>query len=300
MAYYSGSVNDMASLRAALVAACVAEGWAWNSGTEVLSKGVMFLQITVVDGYLRLLGGTGAGTLDMGHVVQIGPFAGFSSFPLPALTYPVGYELFLFGQEVYCVINYSVDCYQWCAWGQSTVQGLPGTGMWVGASAAKDRAAYYYGLRIGATSGASDADTGAFFCPALFWANNGAPEESRVHSDLDGQGWWSAQTNNAAPVGISASVPLIGLLPNSWNSEAVLLPIRGYKVRPQGKISLTADLAHSRYTRVDNYVPGEIITIGADQWKIYPWFRKNTVDRDCVEGYNHSGTFGWAIRYEGP
>lgn len=301
MAYYNGTANDMAAVRTALVSACVSEGWAWNSVTEVLSKGVMFLRMQVVTGYLRLLGRSSAAAGDMSHVVQIGPFTGRASDPLPPLVYPISYELFLFGEEVYCVINYSVDCYQWCAWGKSAIQGLPGTGMWVGASAANARTSYQYGIYLGKYIGGSEGGAGSYFCPALFWSTQSAPEESRVHSDLDGQGWWMAQTVNGSTVGIAAAGPLIGLLPNLWNSEAVLLPIRAYKVRPSSKISLTADLTNSRYTRVDNYAPGEIINIGSDRWKIFPWFRKNSSQRDAGgDVSSHTGTFGWAIRYEGP
>lgn len=300
MAYYSGAANDMAAVRTALVAACVADGWVWNGATEVLSKGALFLRLQVVSGYLTLLGRTSAAAGDMIQVLQIGPFTGSSSAPLPGMTWPVSYEFFIFPDEVYCVINYAVDCYQWCAWGKSTVQELPGSGMWVGASGSGRRNAYQYGVYITPTTGGSDAGAGSYFCPALFWSTQGAPEESYVNSGLDGQGWWAGQTAIASSPGIQTCAPLISLLPNLWNSEAVLLPIRAYKVRTSNKISLTADLEHSRYTRIDNYAPGDIITIGSDRWKVLPWFRKNSAARNGGSSINHSGTFGWAIRYEGP
>ena len=96
--------------------------------------------------------------------------------------------------------------------------------------------------------------------------------------------------------------PLVSLLPNGWNSEAVLIPIRAYKQRFESKISITADLVHARYTRVDNYAPGEIIAIGGQRWKIFPWYRKDSTARQGTGGWRgaHSGTLGWAIRYEGP
>lgn len=296
MTYYSGSANDMAAVRSALVAACVAEGWAWNSSTEVLSKGVLFLRLQVVSGYLRLLARTSAAAGDMNHIVQVGPFTGRGTHPLPVMTYPLGYELFLFEQEVYCIINYAIDCYQWYAFGKSTIEGLPGSGMWVGATAAGTLTGYGNGIGIHPLGGFSSSNLNV--CPALFWSTSGPPEESRVHSDLDGQGWWMAQTNTAPSVGIVDQAPLVSILPNSWNSEAVLLPIRGYKARASSKITLVADLENSRYVRVDNYSPGQRIVLGSDHWKVYPWFRKNSAVRDG--GFDHSGTLGWAIRYEGP
>lgn len=301
MAYYSGTANDMTALQQALISACTqtAEGWAWDSVNEVLSKGSMFLRLQVVSGYLRLTGRTSATSGDTPKVVQIGPFTA-SLRPLPVLSYPISYELFVFAQEVYCVINYAVDCYQWCAWGKSTVDGLPGTGMWLGATAADALTNYPYGFVIGNLDG--KVNSGNNLCGALFWQITGSSGvySDYVHSGLDAQGWWWGQTSTADPVGIQPNAPLIGLLPNAWNSEAVLLPIRAYKVRLSYKLSLTADLEHARYTRVDNYAPGQVITIGADRWKVFPWFRKDSTARNGGSNITHTGTYGWAIRYEGP
>jgi len=60
------------------------------------------------------------------------------------------------------------------------------------------------------------------------------------------------------------------------------------------------DLQNARTLRVDNYDPGQIITLGDDQWRIYPFYRKNADQRDGTtsSGGDHSGTMGWAIRYD--
>lgn len=293
MAYYSGSANDMAAVRSALVAACVGEGWSWNSGTEVLGKGVMFLRLQIVSGYLTLLGRTSADSGDAPSLVRMGQMQ-------TAITWPVEYMFFVFDAEVYCVIRFGVDYHLWCAFGKSTVTGLSGTGMWVAAS-----------LSAIAISNPALTPTGGaemsygYASPAIFWRSNTSnvttAQDHWVHSDLDSQGWWMGQAVGAASPGIAPSVPLIGLLPNSWNSEAVLLPIRAYKVRPSYRISLTVDLEHARYTRVDNYSTGEIIQIGSDRWMILPFYRKDTTARDGSSSPQpHSGTLGWAIRYEGP
>lgn len=292
MAYYTGTATSMIALRQALIDACVLEGWAWDVGNEVLSKGAMFLRLQIVDGYLTLLGRTSATAGDAPSVVRVGKIG---STPI---TFPLTYEIFAFAGEIYSVINYSVDYHQWCAFGQSTVAGLPGTGMWLGASLGS--AAASSGINIFAQSGGSGVPCTT---PALFWAadnQNAANRGCWVHSDMDAQGWWLAQTLGGFPVGIRAAVPLIGLLPNTWNSEAVLLPIRSFKVRPAGYVSMTADLAHARYTRVDNYTPGEIVTLGPDRWKVFPWYRKDTASRNGGDLIDHTGTFGWAVRYEGP
>ncbi|WP_312481034.1 hypothetical protein [Stutzerimonas nitrititolerans] len=293
MGFYSGSANDMTAVRSALVDACVAEGWAWNSSTEMLSKGAMFLRLQIVSGYLTLLGRTSAAAGDAPSIVRMGQMG-------TAITWPVEYMFFIFDAEVYCVIRFGVDHYLWCAFGQSTVAALPGTGMWVAASV---HAVANNNPAISPTAGPGSSYS--YGCAAIFWrmstGNVANGHDYWVHSDIDGQGWWSGQSVGGASVGVRSIVPLIGLLPNSWNSEAVLLPIRAYKVRPSNKLSMTVDLEHARYTRVDNYSPGEIIQIGSDRWMVFPFYRKNTAARNgSGQPVDHTGTMGWAIRYEGP
>lgn len=295
MAYYNGSAVDMAAVRSALVTACTSEGWSWNGTTEMLSKGAMFVRLQVVSGALALLGRTSAGGGDAPNVVRMGQL-----WTTP-ITYPLAYHLFVFETEVFMVINYSVDYYQFCAFGLSSTAGLPGTGMWISATLSNSDATHGADITpIGGGAGGLNR-----VAPAPFWGTeapnpSSAPRNCWLHSDIDAQGWWLAQSLTAAPVGIRGSVPLIGLLPNSWNSEAVLLPIRVWKQRASSKISLTAELQHARYTRVDNYEPGQVINIGPDRWMIFPFYRRDTVNRNGGGGIDHSGTLGWAILYEGP
>lgn len=293
MAYYSGSANDMTAVRQALIDACTQpeEGWSWDGTNEVLGKGAMFVRLQVVGGYLTLLGRTSATAGSAPNVVRIGQL---SSTPL---SWPVTYEIFAFEDEVFMVINYSIDLFQYCAFGLSSVSGLPGSGMWISATLAITAPS----ISISPTGGGSSGTDRV--CPALFWSVGISAQGSRnnyVHSDLDGDGWLLAPSGSIVAIGIGASVPLIGLLPNSWNSEAVLLPIRAYKTRPSNRISLTVDVNNARYTRIDNYEPKQVINIGPDRWKIFPWYLKNSGTRDGGPDIQHTGTFGWAVRYEGP
>lgn len=61
---------------------------------------------------------------------------------------------------------------------------------------------------------------------------------------------------------------------------------------------------NARLCRLDNLTPGSIVTYGADQWKVYPWLRKDATTRNGVNNNfgtppNHTGTYGYAIRYTG-
>ena len=61
---------------------------------------------------------------------------------------------------------------------------------------------------------------------------------------------------------------------------------------------------NARLCRLDNLTPGSIVTYGADQWKVYPWLRKDATTRNGKDNSrltppNHTGTYGYAIRYTG-
>ncbi|QIE87328.1 hypothetical protein [Pseudomonas nitroreducens] len=296
MSYYTGTAADLAGLRQALFDACTTDGWTLTG--EILSKGTMFLRVQIVSGYLTFLGGTGqsAGALT-GAAAAVSRIGTLNS---QAVAFPVKYEIFSFSSEVYLVINYNVSYYQWAAFGKSTVQGLPGTGMWFGASCFSNPPNILAITQAGGTSS-------GYCVPALFHrnrnnANTGAASlESRIHHGLDGLTWSDGvSVSNPGASAIDATTPLLGLLPNTWNSEAVLLPIRVFYPRASNKTSLLADLEHARYTRVDNYTPGDLITLGGDRWKVFPWYLKNSAARDGGGNITHTGTFGWAVRYEGP
>ncbi|PTS85480.1 hypothetical protein DBR00_06795 [Pseudomonas sp. HMWF032] len=287
MAYYSGAANDMAALRSALIGACVAEGWTLTG--DILSKGTMFCRTVIFNGSLQITGGTGigAGSTLAGassrscHVLGTGNLA---------VTWPAAYEIFVFPTEVFLVVRFSVDRYQWCAFGQSDIA-LPGTGMWFAATAGMQAST---GIALTVTSSSTVHPSGL-----PFWAayNSDGPDNCRIHHGFDGAGW----SSGSDLIGISYNASeLISLLPNTWNSEAVLLPIRAFITRPSSKLSLALELINARFTRVDNHEPGEVITFGSERWKIFPGYRKDVVNRNGGTNIQHSGTFGWAVRYEGP
>lgn len=284
MAYINGTAATLEALRTAIFSACTAEGWSLSG--DVLSKSGMFARVQVVSGTLRLLGGTG---ID-GSNNLTGAATNFVSIGGLSIDYPLAYEIFVFDAEIYVVVNYGVDRYQFCAWGKTTVAGVGGTGMWFGATMGSTLSS---ALAI-SFSGNTAQPSGALFWFA--WPNN-TTRVMYLHHGLDGGGW---AEGNALAGAFNTINDLLSLLPNSWNSEAVLIPARIYLSRPSNKYSLVADAEHFRHVRIDNYEPGQVITLGPDRWKILPWHRKDSANRNGGNSIQHTGTFGWAIRYEGP
>lgn len=320
MAYYTGAASNMAALRDAIVNSCLNHGWSWNSTTNVLSKGSLFLLLTNDTLNLSLTGRTSAAAGDMPNAVQLGRLMQKSGAATLDVTYPAEWECFVFTNpdEVWFVVRYDVDRYQWCSFGGSAVAGLEGTGMWVAAIRGPepvnhDVSTVVNPFHISSTSGGDiRSSSWGLISGAWGWTSVArefsALRDIYVHSNFDGHGWHLNEASlTAALVGVRAFSQLIQTQPSAWNSEAALIPMRAYKLRPSFKTSLVADLVNMRYVRIDNYVPGQIIELGSERWKVYPWHRRNVTERNGIpageigwSNKDHTGTFGYAIRYDGP
>lgn len=320
MAYFTGSVTSIAALRLALIDACATAGWAWNATNEVLSKGPLFARITTTATDMHLLGRTSALAGDAPNTVAIGRLTSTAGFPTFDFTWPAEYHLFVFTDpdEVYLVVRYDVDVFQWMNFGKSAVAGFTGSGMFVGATRGENQAVLLtnaqgvalFGLLLG---GYSITQGRRYLSPAWGWSNQPAAlvtsnqdRNTFVHSALDDHGWLLNTLIANANIGVSSISELLACQPSAWNSEAALMPMRAFKIRPSSRVSLVADLKNARHVRVDNYEPGQVVQIGSERWMVFPWLRKNLAARDGSSSVgeqltiNHSGTFGWAIRYEGP
>lgn len=306
MAYYSGTASSLADLRTALLTHAVADGWTLTG--DVLSKAGVFFQIQVTATNITCLGcESNAVASPAPNVVSIGRIFQRTGYTTREISFPCNYDVFGFAEELFLVANYDVDSYQWMAFGKSTVPGLPGQGGWCGATIGA------FSVSITSTDpvyiNQTDGGGGDLYYlttpAALFWGTGGISAFTRnsfVNHDLDSVGWQAGAAVDTAPVGIRHCSPLINLQPSVWNSEAVLLPIRAYQQRASYKSSLVADIANARLIRLDNLTPGDLLTLGADQWKVFPWYIKNISARNGTPSptVNHTGTFGWAVRYEGP
>lgn len=316
MAYYTGSANTINALQTAIFTACTTSGWSLSGST--LSKGPLHMQIDVlamggVGGAtgLRFRGGTG---VSGGVVTGAAPYASdIGTYSNAALTYPLGYHVMVFSDpdEVYVVVNYSADRFQYAAWGRSHLS-LPASGMWFGASllSLNQMSVNTPPIFYAANSGPLGAYL--YLQPMLFMrgepqssSSQGYTECNMLHG-LDGTSWPTGGPPAPSPSAMPAGEQLLSMLPNAWNSESILLPIQLTVPRPSNRRSIVASLRNARYLRVDNHEPGDIVTLGPDRWKVFPWMRKNTVARGGMAAASsnlsniHTGTFGWAIRYEGP
>ena len=298
MAFYSGSANSFADLQAALVAACVAEGWAWANG--VLSKGSAYVAPTShVSNGISIQGATGVSSGVLVNPSGIRPRMGRPSTFGQQPTWPMSYSIHIHDEpdEVFFFARFSVDFFYFLAFGVSNVPGLDGSGLWLTASSRQNagNTSGQDGMYLGPEGGGVANYRQSAGMP--FWDTERFGDNDYCQDTAYALGGWANQ-NVGAFNAIQYASPHIARSPSAWNSEGVLLPIQVYQAAAESKVRLVVDVRHARYLRIDNYEPEDIITLGADRWKVYPGYRKNSAARNS--GGQATGTFGWCIRYDGP
>lgn len=316
MAYYSGTASSLADLRTALLTHAQTDGWTLTG--DVLSKAGVYFRIQVTATLITCLGcESNAVANPAPNVVSIGRLYERSGQPTREISFPCSYEVFGFAQELYLVVNYDVEKYQWLAFGKSTVPGLTNPGGWCSAILGSTPSTYASVTAMAPItfylSGINNLDAGIHSTSTpgmpfmsyypLTTGDNDAVGNSFVNSGLDGHGWLPAASGQNGALNAIAAAPLLWLQPSTWNGECAFAPIRAYKVRPAYKTSLILEMQHARHLRMDNLTPGDVLTLGSEKWKCFPWHVKNTVTRNgggSNMAYDHTGTLGWAIRYEGP
>lgn len=296
MAYQTGSVVDATALRDAITTFAVLNGWGWDATNEVLSLGNVVCKLTLPTTVeLRIQGGTG---IDVNGAL-VNPAVAYSRIKDLAttkiITWPVTYHLFVntTPDDLVCLINFDAVYWEWLGLGQCNNLGVPGTAAWFGASIAFNDAPT---ISISASVGTSLAITPC----APFWrvSINDTSKESTsyLHCNLEGSDAvvhiWAGDANALKGSFFWGFTPLLERQPNTWNSEAILLPARIVVPRLAGLYSYAAEMPHARLLKVNNYNGGDLITLGPDTWFVAPFFRVNTVAQTSTD----TGTWGWAIR----
>lgn len=310
--FYSGNYASFASLKSSVEAALQLNGWTLSD--DILSKNGMFLKLTASATHLLLTAGTGGSAGALAGIAPNG--AKIMSYESSPMNFPGQYDLHIFNDtdEVYLIVNYNADRYQQLSWGKSNVQQIGGTGMWFSGSfreAASPVLSQTHPPALTATAnqlGFNWNDSyGGMGC-GLFFENSDASQNracSYINTGLDSVAWRRVGTGDgqlfSSGDGVAA---LLQALPSAYNQNTVLLPLQVPQRRLSNGLTVVADMVHARLCRNDNHLSGEIVSYGGDDWKVYPFYRKNADARNGGAVYtptptNHSGTFAFAIRYTG-
>ncbi len=305
MAYYNGQASSYQELLDVLVAACVAEGWVWAD--QILRKNGNFIHVFVstASGYVSdegicLQAGTGVTSGNLENASAARPRMGRSNSTTTP-SFPVDYHIHIHENpnEVYFYVKHDIDKYIWLAFGESTISDAK---TWICANwsfARNQRESiqpdlYQLTHNSGGSTSNSSSNNSSRSPGMLFWDSSPGVAQVNTNTILFKNEFVDC------PVAMQTQVPLLSRLPSLFNAESVLLPIQPHLIIASSKAILVAELKHAKYLRIDNYEPEQILHLGDEKWKVYPGHRKSLINKDGGSAISHTGTFGHAIRYDGP
>lgn len=325
MPYETGATSGLADLQSRIKTFLLANGWTNPGGGQILANGSVYFETAVGGSYLSITGGQGelAGALVSPSLYAPKLVGSHPGADIPDVNWPATYHLFAHSSPVHflCVLNYNTENIQWLTAGELNKYGTWGGGQYVGAPFGRG---YNGGNPVTIRNWRSSLTSGSVILGSGLglWLAAGARMSPFNHEtnmqlvcDIDGApGDWltnmwdtSASSDNALAFdGARMTADIRGRGPNTFNGQMVLDPVKVNIGRPDTKRSLIGDPVHVRYANILNYEPGDIVTIGADRWMVFPLLRKvvaatpKLIDEvGAVVGWQ-SEHIGFAVAYDGP
>lgn len=303
MDYYSGTAADMTALRDAILSCASSSGFTVvSASTSTINRAgfPLTLELTLTTG-----GSVPKIVIDGFRGAAKCP-TGFKLFQPSHATnvhydWPIFWECYVSQSpqiEFYFIIRFQTDYYHTFCFGNSPVPEVSECG-WFCAS--------YWG---GANETVANVSTG-IINPSL--ENTFAPAQNICYGMFIGPvGFFNALDGvwvNTAPNyignavtqwrGMSHISPVIFASPSPFSNAPILIPVRIMANRTtSNQFSLIGFVDNLRLIRLDNHMPGDVITFGAETWRVFPLYRRDANHpRDTTIGnQTHSGTFGFALR----
>jgi len=301
MAYQTGTFTSLADLHTTITNFCVANGWASTSG--ILSKAGVHVKLDSTSSADYLLTKIGTGDDGLGALTNAGSSFNTSAVYvlknfISTITFPATYHLISLGSPdaIFLIINYNVTDCQHLAFGNCLKYGNWVGGQFLSATAGANSSSLnplQEYSRVNNNAGYNTlGGSGAFLYSAYDNYQGPARSSSLFNADFDGVGWRANVDGNAVTLsetfGAAAlAAPFLKTL-NPINLQPTMGPCLFVVGRPAGFSSIVGSMPHIRYLRVDNYQPGDVISVGSQKWIVFP--HRNVT--------NHNG--GWAIKYDGP
>jgi hypothetical protein len=309
MAYQTGTVTSTADLASVITNFAVANGWTLNSG--VLSKGDAYIRLQVISGSEIRIDAARNGNFSAPDISPRYSRIFNTTWPSTAT-----YHIFAFSNPdtVWCTINFDVIKFQHIGFGMIEKYGTWGGGQWFHAQHTQESTS-----RDGNVTSYIDGNVDPVYslnmsteC-ALFWgARSGGTyldnEPSKIQCDLRGNVWEPPPSTTDVHVFMPQIVtPIHKTNPNAFNGQTVLTPFIPFLKGGDGYFMSLGHIGHLRFAKLANYDPGDVITIGPDRWKVFPWYIKDTTKPDGEKSpatwspyLPSTGILGVAVRYDGP
>ncbi len=326
MAYETGVPTGFEDLHSKLNTFLTGGGNGWTLDGDVLYKNNTYIRLdSLDDNYLRIWGGTaqaaGVLTNESSHYGSMRDSVIKSSGSSSMSSLGSMNQYYFFTHEnpdfVTVVLQYDLIWIQWITFGELDKYGTYGGGTYFGGTydASIDTSSTYY--EFGSHWANTNDHNGNYRGTGIgYWFSGYSNVTTSggnmgVRCDLDSQTWIGNKdfmggypSKGGTKVdyhfsGAALTAYLTTRNPNTWNDQTILAPILVTMGRTQDKISILGNPVHARLTNVLNHNIGDIITLGTDQWMIFPHLKKGTNDLDGATSVTtgNSGRLGFAIKY---
>lgn len=84
--------------------------------------------------------------------------------------------------------------------------------------------------------------------------------------------------------------------PSLFNQRTVLIPVDVFVGRGSNLFSPVGSVKDFRFLNIKNFTPGEILTLGSDEWYVFPHISKTATWDDPSSSVPSSGNYGYAYR----
>jgi hypothetical protein len=307
MAYQTGTVTSTSDLASVITNFAVANGWTLNSG--VLSKGGAYIRLQVISASELRIDAARNGNFSSPDISPLYSRIFNTTWPSTATYHIVAFSN---PDTVWCTINFDVIKFQHIGFGVIEKYGTWNGGQWFHAQHTQsskdgDVSSYIDGGESPAALLVKPLEC------ALFWggsmndtANNYIENSpSKIQCDLRGYVWEPPSTTGVQIYMPQIVSPIHKNNPNVFNGQTVLTPFTPFLKGADGYFMPIGRIGHLRFVKLANYDPGDVITIGSEKWKVFPWYIKDTTKPDGEKypgGSNtpSTGVLGIAVRYDGP
>ncbi|GBL46212.1 phage protein [Sulfuriferula multivorans] len=200
---------------------------------------------------------------------------------------------------LFCVAEVSPGIINHLGGGMLTKTGTYPGGEWISGSyfcdgAIYDTASYKNYITPGSSAG-------HHLRPLPFlWSNFEQAPATQVHADYDtytGFGYISNDADRTRAPWLTGPMlrlffngPASNPVANAFNGISPMSPGYVFGQRPSGFWSPLGYAPHLRFLNIANYSIGDIITLGSEQWMVFPGYQKDPTQ--------YSFNYGYAVRYQ--
>lgn len=317
MAYQSVVVNSSSDLVAAIKNFAATNGWSISG--DVLSKGDTYVKLQATSSTVVSLIGA-KNNVFAGEEQSYQSVVRFTVWPSSMICHLIGFSN---PDTLFCTMNYDVVNYLHIGFGKVVKYGDWVGGSWIHSShgyLGLDNALYSLvdgGGNVFYDSIGSPVEALPFWSHQITdrWSGTAANcAGSKIHCEINGYIWMPPFLNGGAPsndldtkmvYGPTIFTPIHRSNPNAFNGQTILTPFQLFIKGTDGFFMPIGHLEHIRFVRLTNYNPGDVITIGSTQWKVFPAFAKDTnLPNGRMNSYSDgtisTGLQGIAVKYDGP